>query len=150
MNNTHDPKTAEDHAPTPATDEAAATVAKIRDLIARSSLGTPGAMELRERTTPEMSALVRQLSDLRNRVVHSHSLFRLTPQDIVDLMWVADQCEMLGLDETARWAFGEVAAANLERIANSLAKQGQHADAKTWRARANTLHAVETLHAEHG
>lgn len=140
--NSHDPKSA-----APASDSVTAnddaTVARIRELIARSSLGTPGAVELRDRTSPEMSSLVRQLGDLRNRLAHRPPFLPLTHQDIIDLMWVADQCEWMGLHETARWAFGEVAAANIERIARSFDTEGESAAAKTWRARADTLHLGE-------
>lgn len=114
------------------------TVARVRELIAKSSLGTPGAVALQQRTSPELSDLVRHLGDLRNRLAHSAAA--LTRADIIDLMWVADRCEHLGLHDTARWALGEIAAAHLDRIAQSYANEQQQGAADTWHARANTLH----------
>jgi hypothetical protein len=112
-------------------------LAKIRALIARSSLGTTGATALRERTAPELAEVLRHLTDLRNRTVHSAPLTR---HDLVDLTTLADQCEKLGLHDLARWAYAELAAAHLERLARSLEAEGNHDIAATWRARAATLH----------
>lgn len=116
------------------------SLARIQDLIARSSLGSSGAVELRDRTSPEMSALVRQLADLRNRMAHSHTGEPMTLQDIPALLWVAEQSEQLGLHDTARWALSELAAVTLERLARSFEADGRRDAAQTWRARARTVH----------
>jgi hypothetical protein len=119
---------------------------KIRALIARSSLGSAGAIALRERTTPELAELLRHLTELRNRLVHSTPM---THDDLVDLTTLADQCEKFGLHDLARWAHAELAAAHLERLARSLDSEGSHDLAATWRARAATLHQSPTADQEH-
>ena len=110
---------------------------KIRDLFARSSLGSAAAVALRDRTTPELAELLRHLTELRHRLAHSAPL---THDDLVDLTRIADQCEKYGLRDLARWAHAELAAAHLERLARSLDNEGNHELAATWRARAATLH----------
>lgn len=114
---------------------------KIRDLIARSSLGSAAAVALRDRTTPELAELLRHLTELRNRLAHATPL---THHDLVDLTRLADQCDTYGLHDLARWAHAELAAAHLERLARSLDNEGNHDLAATWRARAATLHQPPT------
>ncbi|MBS2936861.1 hypothetical protein KDN32_03775 [Nocardioides sp. J2M5] len=109
---------------------------KIRDLIARSSLGTAGAVALRNRTAPELSELTRQLTALRNQLAHSTTL---SSDDLVNLTLLAEQCDKLGLRDLAHWAHAELAAAHLERLAHTSELLGNHAEAATWRARAATL-----------
>ena len=52
-------------------DEHDADLERVNQLLERSSLGTPGAQQLRRRTPPEQVAAVRRIAQLRNRIVHA-------------------------------------------------------------------------------